>query len=773
MASGTLRASDLELQVKNVGLVLWPILPEAAAQLAGVAQRSPFGKGKKTLYDDKVRSSTEITAKQIKINARKWEAALRPKISKMGQALGLPKGSVPAVTFDKLIVYGPGQFFAPHKDSERADDMFGTLVVELPSAYEGGDFIVQHGAEKKVFQAPKGSKTELRLIAFYADCLHEVKPVTSGHRIVLTYQLRHAGGIDNRPIRESSQRTEHLTQIVKSYFSTPVAPSYSLGQATHPPDRLVYLLDHEYSEKSLSWEHLKNGDRPRANALAEVADRLDCEIYLALADIHENWSCGGEWDRGESLGYRDDDGDDDDNAAADDVSQWEKHELIDLIESSGELTHWVARDGSASPIVPTYVGDDEMCCTRETVALEPFKSEYEGPMGNSGNTEERWYHRAAVVMWPRSKSFVMHAEASPEWAIDQLTELVKKKAVEEARDKAKSLLPFWRGIGTHTLKAASIRKLLKLPLSLGNAELASQLLAPLSARCLTAVNVPSFIPLVNEYGVTWAQNLLNTGRGSYVSVRFEHARGFHEDASGLPRLADVCKALREANTKACSELALWLVTTSIDEFKDRERASRRMPLYERETKAATALAETLGALFEAAMAIDAEVLRRDLAGFLLAPNTKLPSMIAAEVLLQLRKNHSLTSLQAFGLGNLYRHTVSQFERFAKAPERAPTDWSLVPPPGCTCDLCGTLGDFLRDPNRTQFPWPLAGDRRAHIHQIIDGAKLPVSHETARVGRPYTLVLKKKPSLFEEDKALRARQKAMLEALQKEQGVFGK
>ena len=61
-----------------------------------------------------------------------------------------------------------------------------------------------------------------------------------------------------------------------------------------PPDRLVYLLDHEYTRRGLQWNRLKNADAQRAAALQEVARELDCEIFLALADVHETWSCEDE-----------------------------------------------------------------------------------------------------------------------------------------------------------------------------------------------------------------------------------------------------------------------------------------------------------------------------------------------------------------------------------------------------------------------------------------------------------------------------------------------
>jgi len=82
------------------------------------------------------------------------------------------------------------------------------------------------------------------------------------------------------------------------------------------------------------------------------------------------------------------------------------------------------------------------------------------------------------------------------------------------------------------------------------------------------------------------------------------------------------------------------------------------------------------------------------------------------------------------------------------PPRADGDWSIELPDGCACELCGTLGTFLTDPARRTFEWPLARERRRHVHSRIDAAELPVRHETRRKGRPYTLVLAKSQALFD-------------------------
>jgi hypothetical protein len=116
-----------------------------------------------------VRDTWEIRRSQITIDTRRWRRTLEPKLAIIRQRLGLPEGGKLVAALDKMLVYGPGQFFAPHQDSERADDMVGSLVVELPSRHEGGAFVVQHHGEKKVFRGAARGPKDLSLLAFYAD----------------------------------------------------------------------------------------------------------------------------------------------------------------------------------------------------------------------------------------------------------------------------------------------------------------------------------------------------------------------------------------------------------------------------------------------------------------------------------------------------------------------------------------------------------------------------------------------------------------------------
>jgi hypothetical protein len=76
-------------------------------------------------------------------------------------------------------------------------------------------------------------------------------------------------------------------------------------------------------------------------------------------------------------------------------------------------------------------------------------------------------------------------------------------------------------------------------------------------------------------------------------------------------------------------------------------------------------------------------------------------------------------------------------------------------------LCQTLGAFLDDRARRAFEWPLAEQKRRHVHGRIDQGELPLRHQTRCSGRPYTLVLGKTDALFAREREARRRDQADL------------
>lgn len=199
----------------------------------------------------------------------------------------------------------------------------------------------------------------------------------------------------------------------------------------------VYLLDHRNTQRGLDWQRLKNADAARAAALQEVAPQLDCEIFLALAEVRETRSDEGEMyhGMGRSWYYHDHDEEEDEDEEPSDSAS-----LGDLIDTEIELRHWVGR---GKPRGSRYVREHEVFYTKPSAELRPFNSEHEPYMGNWGDTVDRWYRRAAVVLWPRRHGFALRAEASGPWAIGEIAKKLKSGDAGKARSLTGEVLPFW------------------------------------------------------------------------------------------------------------------------------------------------------------------------------------------------------------------------------------------------------------------------------------------------------------------------------------------
>jgi hypothetical protein len=751
-------SDDLDIEVKGVGALRFPISATTVRALCATAQPAPFGRRDKTLRDRSVRDTWEIGKSRIKIDARAWKRTLDPTLARLREKLGLPNDGKLVAVLDKMLVYTPGQFFAAHQDSERDDDMVGSLVVQLPSASSGGAVIVHHHGEKKIFHGAKRGPKDLSLLAFYADCHHEVKPIASGYRVVLTYHVLHRAAASPRaPVPQSpaaSAAVDDLAESVKAYFSTPVAHGYG-NPAPQLPDRLIYLLDHEYTEKSLAWTRLKNGDRLRVGALRQIAERLDCESYLVLADVHENWTC--EEDDSDYYGWRGR------RHHRDEVNGDEssEHELGELCDTSVELRHWVGHDGHTAPSVPVTPAESEICFTKASVELDPFKSEHEGNMGNYGNTVDRWYHRAAIVMWPRDRDFVIRAKVSPSSAVNELAARLKARALPEARDGARSLLPFWARHAPKEESKTFFTKLLQVVLSLDDAELAHGLLAPFGPDRLSPRALPAFATLVERCGLAWSQRVFATWS--------ERVR--YDAPPWLPLLPELVEALLTGAPGHGREFAAWLLARELNAFEQARIASLRLPAIWLGGEKTGEHSETLLALLKGAAVIDAVSTRNHLITLLTTGKTALPILDAGALLETCRKGRTPAAVRALELHTLYRHVVDALERTLAAPARAVDDWSIELPMGCKCELCTLLSAFLRDRTRVEHAWPLPEARRRHIHDGIGRHHLPVTHATTRRGRPYSLVLTKQKALFEREAALRAQQERLLGWLKKHRDAF--
>ncbi|MGH3442325.1 MAG: 2OG-Fe(II) oxygenase [Nitriliruptorales bacterium] len=692
-----------------------------------------------------MRDTFEIPKSRVKIDKRSWNRTLLPVLDRLRDDLGLPSDCRLRAELHSMLVYAPGQFFVPHQDSEKADDMVGSLVVTLPGAFTGGALVVEHRGEKATYRS---SKQSLSFVAFYADCRHEVRPVKSGYRVVLTYNLLLRGEADVTAA-VPREAVDVLVGCLDEHFATPVPMRRSTGVEAAPPNRLVYLLDHEYTERGLSWPRLKGSDRQRAAALRAAAEGTGCEVVLALAEVHETWSCyGPEWDapwhsRGCHRSWGDDLDDEDAWTATGDPRDPDDYDLEELIDWGITLDCWIGPTDERPEAIATSVGVAEACATTPSVELRPYASEYEGYMGNYGNTMDRWYRRGALVLWPRQQAFAVRAEASPAWALDALAARVRAGDLAGAQTQAATLAPFWRTVAGAEPRRGVFTKALRVARGLEDPPLAALLLEPFPLEMLAHGHASALTTLVGRYGEGWARDLFAvwSARGE----RWPPWRGGDRPA-WVASLGRLCEALDAVDDSGGSTARL-LVHESWRWLRDEVERRRvlKPPSYRDERLGE--LAEAILGVLESTAVLGASNLRDEVIGFLCADDDLLPCLIQ---LLQAGDEPSGAERGAAGLDGVARHCAEQLEARLARPPRANDDWSIDVPDGCGCDLCATLGRFLADPSQRTLEWPLAKDGRRHVHGRIDRAELPVSHQTRRQGRPYTLVLAKTPALFERE-----------------------
>jgi hypothetical protein len=735
-ARRTAHPDDLRLEVRGVGPITLPVPVGQAKELCMIGRPARFGKGEQTLLDAKVRDTWQIPKSRIKIDKRQWDATLRPILDRLRADLGLPEGCELTAGFHSMLVYAPGQFFAPHQDSEKADGMIGTLAVTLPSAAKGGVLVVEHAGQTATYRA---SKESLSFVAFYADCRHHVRPVTSGYRVVLTYNLLLKGDT----VASAAGRTDpglaaELTRCLDEHFDD-----------SDEPTRLVYLLDHEYTQRALGWARLKGSDASRAATVRAAAQAADCEVALALAEVHETWSADEaepSWHQGRGR-YWDDDGED----GEDGEDSPDDYELQELIESTTSLDCWLDESDEATPTSLT-VSDDEVCATTPTADLSPQESSYEGYMGNYGNTVDRWYRRAAIVLWPRRWAFAVRAEASPGWALDRLADLVREGDLAGARESAATLVSFWKAAASGE---QLLGKALTVARDLDEPAIAAMLLAPFQIEMLARTHAGSLAQLAARYGESWAHDL--------VEVWFGRDRAWHSSwdpqrGDWIASLPTVCEALRAA-PKAGESTGRLLSASAWTRLRESADGLLRLTTPSYRYKALDEHGPSVAGLLLSTAIIEATELRDDVVAFLCQDNDDL--VVCAMSALRAARAAGPQTHHEPGLDVVARRCATRLEARLAQPARATGDWSIELPKGCGCELCETLSAFLGDPTQRSFEWPLAEQRRRHVHSRIDQAELPVHHQTRRSGRPFTLVLTKTDALFERERETRQRDRSDL------------
>ncbi|MBX3740543.1 MAG: 2OG-Fe(II) oxygenase [Akkermansiaceae bacterium] len=358
------------LHVDGIGELAFPLPPSQAEELIALAEAAPYGLGEKTILDEAVRKCWQIDASRFSFKSPQWKKFLDQTVVRIRENLGI-QGKISAHPY-KLLLYGKGGHFKAHRDTEKLDAMFGTLIIALPSAHEGGGLFIRHaGKEIEVDFSEPEHRHKFQHAAFFADCEHEVVPVRSGYRCCLVYNLRLDSGEPDALNQPPDAQARSLVPVLEQL------------KRESPGDLAAILLEHGYTEANFSLGNLKGEDTVRARALLAAAGEAGFSALAGLVTYH----CCGTLESG-GYGYDDDE----------DVEDGTMGEIID---ESLVIEHWRDARDRRVDLGSYHIGEDAIISRQPIGEGEPDEKEAEGYTGNAGCTMDHWYRRAAIVLWAK------------------------------------------------------------------------------------------------------------------------------------------------------------------------------------------------------------------------------------------------------------------------------------------------------------------------------------------------------------------------------------
>jgi len=104
-------------------------------------------------------------------------------------------------------------------NTEEEEDAFGTLYIQLPSVFSGGEINVYSGDEKEDINefnlgGTGDNNLSCQFMCHYADCEYEMAKIKSGSRVLLRYSL-HYFGCGEMPTTNMLKDIEPLTRSLK------------------------------------------------------------------------------------------------------------------------------------------------------------------------------------------------------------------------------------------------------------------------------------------------------------------------------------------------------------------------------------------------------------------------------------------------------------------------------------------------------------------------------------------------------------------------------
>ncbi|KAF8632785.1 hypothetical protein AX15_001685 [Amanita polypyramis BW_CC] len=430
------------LSVDGLGTIGLPLSELDAKRIIGNTSqaRALHGEDGRIIINEKVRGGWEIDATHVTLENPFWQGFVQGLALSACRNLGVPNyDRLPRCKLYKLLLYETGSCFPPCKDSQKEKGMFATMIVLLPSWYTGGEVHLTHASRTHVIDFSAPSFTDMAVLAWYMDILHEMKPVKSGYRLALSYNIIHTSR--SMPLPAVPTNKSIITEL-KRILHKWREEKYSKPEHL---DYVGYLTWEQYSEEELKKgaASMEGEDAQRVAFLRAATEELEFEVCFANIEYHVT-------------GYIDEDEDSLDyrwrkRRERDLPSTWISHGkrvnviLSNMVNLKGDRMLGAAdtmRIGEQN-LIPRHALDDD----EPDDEIDPgYSSDYE-ELKPEGTKLEYWYYRSVIILIPTRVLYqVLIDNGGTEYVVEQF-----KASLSENPPTAKD-------IETATLVVKNIRR---------------------------------------------------------------------------------------------------------------------------------------------------------------------------------------------------------------------------------------------------------------------------------------------------------------------------
>ncbi|HRI28658.1 MAG TPA: hypothetical protein PK715_11425, partial [Chitinophagales bacterium] len=563
------------------------------------------------------------------------------------------------------------------------------------------------------------NKFQIAFTAFYADCTHEIKPITSGYRLALVYNL--LLDANNEKQVGSPNFSEQVTNMA-NILQTMEAD----GDAKFPK---VILLGHQYTPANFSDQTLKLNDKPRYQAMLEAAKNagyytaLGLVTHYLMGELELDYSS-----RKRRYGYYDDD------------EELKNGEMGEVYEEYMTIEHWGKSefpelgevDVEKEDII-TDIAFDE--------SEEPIEKEAEGYTGNAGMTMEYWYHYGAVVFWPKSKhANVLLDKGYQVWLkwLDYYTKRLNKEE-PQAEEYCIKLLENLSDIAIETYKSYGINcnAIAQALLMLNQPQLFTQTMQEHLVQIFPFISSDNWANLAAQFNPDIAGTVFNKIADQNDIVLTKH---IIEILLSLLAETSITPKPHHFIEQEVALLPQRLEHTKPFALKDDRYIYALTGRLRKE-----AIATTIKLLLDISFFVNNNPIWEDDLVVIFTQNMQ--RTYVNEVLIpQLIKYKGVKG----GLyGKLYGHALQDIQTRAADKPMPPPNWSReVPKTKANAHIWEMLRSFLQSPTETTFDYIKAESYRREMENAIHNVTIDLKMETIRKGSPYTLRLIKTQAAYD-------------------------